>query len=585
MSRISRAAASFLIIVAGTFPLAAGVRKDIQEDYDRKYLNRTFFLKLPLRGARQLLQVRPGGMTPDNDLSLPVTFKVTEQVRITQIRFGSDTVRFELSSIDLARQNELTFRFPTQLDDNFEQRSMFDQALAKTFTEGLTNTELEAVRRDYVQREFHRTVRDAASIAGVDSDFVMSAVSEEIPGVRQAKQQARDATQELASAKQRLDSQEAELKSSRQELVTLRRQSRENDSTIDALKLERETLVEEKESLKRDVSRLEGRTQDYQKQIDGLAGKLDLESSSKSDLSRSLSQLNSRVDTLQRERDDLGTQAIHTQAELKAATEKAEDLSRQLTQAKDERNRLARSLRDLTSDKNSISSRYVESKNKAERLQTAMDLEAALRLEPRIEPRPEGPFQVCAVLLNEHPIGELEIRRPRSAGQDIAVRFRVLSPDTVEFSEDERRLYAALGSEMRIETSWDAPDGRLTPTLEGDESVRTVAPREQGEWTWHLTGEPDGEVQTVFRADFIAAGDHRVPITLQQYSIQPAGFVAEMRRSFSFGWLALGAVLGMVAMLPVILFSGRGGPRPAKRKSPPPRATGARETYVADKQL
>ena len=71
---------------------------------------------------------------------LPCFSKVGDQVRITDVSFRNDPVRFKIASLETTGQGEIAFQFPRQLEQDFPQRGNFDVALEATLTEGLSYT-------------------------------------------------------------------------------------------------------------------------------------------------------------------------------------------------------------------------------------------------------------------------------------------------------------------------------------------------------------------------------------------------------------------------------------------------------------
>src|SRR5688572_3922350 len=90
----------------------AGIARPVQQEYRQRYENQTVFLSVPIYGSRQRLALKEGGgiqLLPETE---PLRFKVGEQVRILEMSFGDQEIRFKVATVDQTRQAELVFRFP-----------------------------------------------------------------------------------------------------------------------------------------------------------------------------------------------------------------------------------------------------------------------------------------------------------------------------------------------------------------------------------------------------------------------------------------------------------------------------------------
>ncbi len=575
-----------LVLSATSAILQAGVRREIQDQYVRQYVNRTFFLRIPIYGARQELLVRPGGVTPFSGPSeTGLTFKVGEQVRVTQIKFAGQEIRLQASSVDLSRQNEVVFRFPTQLEDQFSQRPLFDTALDKVFTEGLSNQDINNARQAYLKQEFGRLVQEMGKTTGSSREFVIRSISSEIPAVEQSRQRASRAESQLEQVRSQLEEEGKRRQKAESSLRQVRRENADNESAVDSLKLERENLVSEKSALQREVNRLRSSSEDYKKQIEDMARALDVRTSSADDLSRNLTRLNKTVEDLKTERDRLTGEVEKAQADLEEKTQENQKLARDLSRAQSERNKLRRDLRSLTSDRKSLSSRFIETQNAKESLETVVALSNALRLDPRSEERDEGSFLVADLLLQERKIAALEIQQPAQTGQSYSVSLSVDSPDTVQLTPEERKLRDALGETLKVEAGWRSSSQDLSISLSEGDAQREVAPRESTQWLWRFEGDVSQPQQAVLHTRLVAADGQKIPLSDLRFDIHPAGLAGSFAQGFSLTWLAVGALLGMLAMLPVLFLRSKARPLPRRPIARPKAPSPGEERYVTQKRF
>ena len=116
MSSVKKLPLAALVFLVCLGSLDAKIGREIRDQYVAKYENRAMFLKVPVRGLRQVVHVDGTGARLDrSNLGEPVNFKVGEQVRITEVNFKDDSVRFKIASIDLVREGELTFLLPAPI--------------------------------------------------------------------------------------------------------------------------------------------------------------------------------------------------------------------------------------------------------------------------------------------------------------------------------------------------------------------------------------------------------------------------------------------------------------------------------------
>ncbi|HSR70675.1 MAG TPA: hypothetical protein VLU25_22310 [Acidobacteriota bacterium] len=548
-----------LVTAAGAAapPLQAGVRDAVQDRYRSRYLNKTFFLKMPLYGARYEVMVRQGGLTPYDTANNRLVFKVGEQVRVVKVEFGGQEIRFEIASIDLSRENQLVYRFPVQLSDDFAQQENFEDALNETFTTAMSNSEIAEAKRAYLRREFTRVMGEMAETTESDRGFVINAVSDEIPDVQRAKQRAERAEQQLEQVRSELADESRRRQQAESQLRSLRQDLSSSEASVDELKTERDELLRRNDQMESELRRLRDSNQRYKDQMEELADSLDVRTNTNADLSRSLSQLNETVDNLKAERDRLDQEVKTVGSELATKTEEADRLSRELAATRRERNRLQNNLRDLTSDKNSLNSRYVEASNAVESFDTAAALSKALSWKAVAESLSgQGPV-VRDLFLNEHKLARFEMEEPEEAGRLYAVRVSVDSPNLVAFDEEERRLYGALGEKLTVAADFSTSSPSLTATLAEGERRQSVAPRESAEWKFNFTGSLEEAVQAVLTVNLETVDGRPVALGQQTFQMGAGGLLSLSGQPFSLLWLLAGAALGILLMLPVLFLRSR----------------------------
>ena len=132
----------------------------------------------------------------------------------------------------------------------------------------------------------------------------------------------------------------------------------------------------------------------------------------------------------------------------------------------------------------------------------------------------------------------LEVQVPDTPGKLSAVKFQMDSPDLVEFDEEERRLYKALGDPIRIETAWVSESEELKAVLvDGEAAPRSVKPREKVQWLWKIEGNLSGEERIALTTHLTSSDGERVDLAPREFVVQPAGLLAPLRASFSLFFL------------------------------------------------
>ncbi len=537
------------------------------------------FLKLPVRGFRQIINVGPTAAVDRSNMSQPLSFKVGEQVRITNLKFENTTIQFTIAAVDLSRESEIIFRFPADIAEGFPERGQFDGALAATFTEGLSYTEIDSAKESFIKDQFDDLIQQFATSTGTSSEFVIRTISEKNPEYRAAKKEARDATSKLQEVQEQL---REELKARREaegELTGVRRELAQTRNAVTAARDERGQLVSERSSLQKDNAQLQSRLQDYERQVGGLLSDFGIQADTKANFGKRVEAVSKSFDSLRTERSGLSQKLGQVTAELDKLRTSNQSLTTELKAAEQHNSRLSSELNSLTSDRNSLESRYIQTRRRKEALENADRLARALRLDTRTESRDQGTFEVSDVYLLSKKIGLLEVQVPEFSGATCQAAFSLLSPDTVEFTKEERELYALLGAKMRVETTWKPGSASVRTVPVGPSGEREVAPRDKVTWSWTFEGPEEQPERVTLVASLKDKDNEVISLGSRDFWVAPAGTMAWMKSQFAPLSLVLGVILGVAVLgLFVGLRGGRSRTGGGSSKSP------ARE-YVADKRL
>lgn len=548
VSRSRRGLKLFAIFLSTNLWLSAGVRREIEDWYVQNYENKALFLKIPIRGQRQIVYVgnTPPTLDPGSANS-PLLFKVGDQVRITDVRFRNDSVRFKIASLEVGGEGEIAFEFPRPLKEDFSQRGNFDVTLEATLTEGLSYTDIDSAKEEFIKNQFNQFVQQLARANNTSNDFVMTTLGEKIPTYRLATSKLQEVEQillEETAARQQIQSAVAHL---RVELDQTKTQ-------LSALQSEQDGLLKEIASAERQTATFRKSAQDYEQQIESLVKNLNLKSSSATTLSAQVKVLNESIDTLQQEQMSRARELQDATTQLAQHQESNQKLSQELQKTQKEKDKVWDDLRLLTSNRKSLEARYLEVKRENEKFEDTSLLAKSLSFKRRIENREEGMFQLADLYLLNQLIATLEIQVPPHAGTVHPVRFGVKSPEIVRFSEEEREIYEVLGETLKIQTSWQTRSNDLKIVLLDKEPLQTVGPREKVEWPWMFQGDISQPEQVSLVTHLVSPEGAEIFLSSQDFTVSPGHMFARLRHSFSLISLVAGVVLALAVLGIVFTF-------------------------------
>ncbi len=578
ITQFTRLVVGYCAVVGSFAALYAGVSKETETHYRTEYENRAMFLKVPVSGSTQVLYVRgTGTVAGATDPAMQVTFKVAEQVRITQVDFKDASVEFSVASLDGTRSSKLVFRFASPLNYSFSERPAFDSALRATFTEGLTFQEIDRAKKEYIQDQTKRLVRRFASTTNTSSDFVRTSMLSSDPGfkesmdrVSEAERRAKDLEQKLANETAKTRHAENELASAKIDLLDANRNATE-------MQKERDDLARKHGALTREVARLKEASQETQALLNSVAGKLDLQAGSNVELGKQLEALSKEIDALKTDRNRLSIRAKELGGELEAVTRERDKLSGDLKSTERRATRLQSNLNSLTSNRNSLEANFLKTKEQKENLELARELEQSISVRRSHKTENGESVQVTELYLLSQKIGEVEVQLPVDPEESCRIAYRAESPDLVQFSEDERRLYEAFGGEIQVENQWRTGPGGVEAVLLEGEPVQSIPYREKGEWVWGFQGQVGDASQVIAETYLITLGGERVLAASQDFEFNSDGVLAGVAGSFSVFSLLLGLCLGAGGYKIAASLRGRNKAtgRPADRQA----------RYAAQKQL
>ncbi len=552
----------------------ADVSKEVVTEYENNYVNRAMFLKVPVRGERQTIFIRGNNVIPDSSSAgLPLSFLVGEQVRVTSLRFRNNSIEFRISSIDGTKRGTLVFQFPQQLEFGFPEKNAFDKALNDSLTTGLSYREIESAKKEYIQKEFTRVAQQIAQTTSSDNSFVMGAIATEIPDVAAAFQARDRAEKSLADLRSDYDEADSERKKLSEQVRELRNSLNRAQEESRSIKNDRDALARKGSSQLEELQRLRAENSQTKEHLNSLAKEMDIQLGSNSNLTGQVSSLSKNLQDLKEDWAALQKKITTTETELNKIREERNKLTSDLTISQRKASQLQSRLNSLTSNRNSLEATYVRTKNQLDNLELAGKTASALSLErvPGESGEAEGTIAYAVNLLSKR-IGLLSVQPPSSILDPGTAEFTVVSPDTVQFTEDERIMFASLGKEIQVKAEWTSMGGSLESQLTSGEEMQSVAPREKAEWAWTFSGSPDSAEPAQLKLSFIDENENHVPVTALEFEIEPESIIP--LKLTGSPWIPglIGFILGSLLVLILLRLTGKksnGAPKKEKSKRDP----------------
>lgn len=561
----------------------ADVSTEIISEYESSYVNRAMFLKTPIRGERQTIFIRGENIIPDtSSAGFPLSFLVGEQVRITELKFRDNSVEFRVSSIDGTKRGTLVFQFSGELEFGFPRRAVFDKALANSLTAGLSYREIESAKKEYIQEEFKRAAQRMAQTTSTEDSFVMEAVATEIPAVAAAIRRGEAAENELSELRDRLENIENERDRLSEQVNELRASLSRERQQAEAIRNERDSLAQKESSQQSELQRLRQENTSIREELSRLASEMDLQLGSNDELTGQVDSLSKSLKDLRADWKALQEKIAATEEELKNVREERNKLTSDLSLSRRRTSQLQSQLNSLTSNRDSLEARYVQTKDQLDNLEMARKIAGSLRLakNPEGNGENEDVLSYTINLLTKR-IGVLSVTPPENINSRGKASFSFASPDTVQFSEEERIMFASLGHELKVRAVWTALGGNLQSNLVEGEEIQSIAPRDTAEWTWSFNGSPDTAEPAILHVSFLDQNDLEIQVTDLEFEIDPESIIPfKLNDSFWIPGL-IGFILGSLLAVILLRLTGKKNSGGSK-KTRPRRDT---STYSTQKDL
>ncbi len=565
-----------LLLGCAALPALAGVSRALQQEIRGRYENRAMVLKIPLYGERQTVRVTPQGHRVEPGSGSP-RFRVGDQLRILEVAFPGDQIRFRLSPVTSPGTFELLLQFDAGLEDDAPIRAAFDRAIAAVLTEGLRYAEIDDARRQVVAGHFERSVGELAEAASISRDAALEQIAPLLPAYQQAKREA-------ASLESRLQKISGQLSAAQAENRALEAKARSVEEQSARLKSSNAALEERMRSSSSQISRLgeelraaQGTAHGYQKELADIQRSLNLKAEAGKDLSRQIAELGRALRGLQGDKDVLTAKVAALEKEVASRLAAAARLEGEIAELKRDKAGLEETLRALTSKEDSLARQYLELKNEKEKLELFAGGVRALRTR-LVEEKEEGGFRTgsARVLVDDLVIGLLEWRIPASVPRgrtgEAEAAFTAESIDYVRATPEEKRVLRSLGDPLRVRIELAPATDAVRAEAGAGDAVRAVRERERARWTWNLQGLRDGRLR--FSVSLLDQGGAAIPLLEREPALGAPGAVRRVREALRPVPLGVGAVLGFLLCGIVGVFR-----RPRRRApgAPPPAAHAPRK--------
>jgi len=242
----------------------AGVSRSIQDKYRAEYENKALFLKIPVFGERQTVNITGQTYRAEGGIG-QARFKVGDQLRVFEIDFGGEDIKFKMGAIGGPSTIEIVFKFDSALEEDFPNSAVFDRALDYMFTEGLRYSDLEEAKNTYAQDEFEQAVSRIATTSNTTREEVLKNIAPQVPAYE-------DSLREIESLKTQNQEISSQLNASKSESRKLATELQTDQAEVARLRSENATLQEKINSstsqltkLGEDLRTVRGATQGYQR--------------------------------------------------------------------------------------------------------------------------------------------------------------------------------------------------------------------------------------------------------------------------------------------------------------------------------
>ena len=547
----------------------------LRSGWESRYLNQTLFLKMPVPADSLKVQVTGGHFQVLGDRNAPALFLVGQQIRISDLDFGSRHIEFKIVSIDQRQDSKIRFQFDGGID------ASFNAVLDKFFTSSLDYREVEDAKRDFLKGHYLQFVESSASLTRLTPQQVQEiyartnpvsvGVWEDLQGLQSRLQEQNQSIASLIREKTALEAKLKGLQQQAMDLVTTGKDAKE--------KLR--GLQTSESDLKKQLGQKHQELESLQRSIRAACTEMGLAPSaslSPAELLQKLSQTYLQLHA--------GTQAY--QARIKQMTEALEtaaasqqSLEEQLARSGQEQADLKQQIEILSTQDKDLAGQMLQLQQLKNVIQSKLLSKSLLKV--RTERRKTASEQVieARLSLKEIPLGSLVITAPieispgqtmrltlenrLKTGRDLA---KIQDPDLQTLLQNLREF-----PQMKVSIEHRSPHFELKE-IQSPERDNTNL------FVWEIIPKAGQDVDLIFQFQSRIEND-TLPILELPLSVPYPTVERTIVQYLQPVPLGIGIAAGLLLALPFFLIHRRKSP-PAP---PPPAQSATKSRHFGNKEL
>jgi predicted nuclease with TOPRIM domain len=551
----------------------AGVSRVIQDQYKKEYENKALYLKIPIYGEKQAIDITGQDFRVEPGWGKP-RYKVGDQVRVLLVDFGGEEIKLRLGGISTTGTVELDFRFGSSLQEDFPNRAVFDKALQATLTEGLKYSDIDNAKDVFVREQFDRTIRDIADSAAISRESALKSIAPYVPAYQ-------DAQRDLENLRSRIQDISAQLSQSQSENRKMDAEARAQQAELSRLKNLNASLQDKIASYNAQISKLGDEVRDaskneqgYQKELANIQRSLNIRVDSARDLTAQIVDLGQVLKRMQKESDSLAGQINVLKTNLEAQQAANARLLGENEELKTKNRNLQSTLATLTSSKDSLGRQYVNLKAAKEKLDDFAQSVHALHTRVVEESTEDGNYRGKANIYVENILlATLDWSIPAYLNRDEAksaeANVSIESIDYMRATPEERHILRSLGERFKIRLDLSSESESMAVTAEQNKPIHELGERDHSSWKWTILNKGTKDSRLSLAVRLINKDSNQISVFRQERLVAVSNVVRQVRGYLQPIPLIVGMIIGFVLFGIVGIFR-RPKTRIRYQDNPPP---------------
>jgi predicted nuclease with TOPRIM domain len=560
-----------LFMLAAASSGFSGVSRAIQEKYKKDYENKAMYLKIPLYFEKQIIHISGQNFNLSLGSGTP-RYKVGEALRVLQVDFSSEEIKFKLGGITTAGAVELGFKFDSSLQESFPNREVFDRAIQAALTEGLKYTEIDDAKRSFIAGQFDRSMREIADSASMNRDSVLKSIAPYVPAYQDAQHDIETLKGRVQDISGQLSQAQSDNRKRESELKTLQAEMSRQKSANAALQDKIDGYTSQVSKLGDELRDAKGTSQGYQKELANIQRSLNLKVDAARDLSQQIADLAQTIQKLQKENEALLQRTVSLQAALEAQKAANARLTGDNEELKAGNRKMQATIDLISSKGDSLAKQYLQLKNEKEKLDDFAQSLRLLRTRIVEEQTESGVYSGKAnVYLNAILMGSLSWRIPvylnYGQSKSAEVMFSSESIALVTATTEEKHFLRSFGERLTIRLALSSSSASMTVSPE-KEKPREIGERERSTWQWTIRNQGTQDSRLFLVAHLINKHSNEIPLFRQELVLLASNAVRQVRNYLQPVSLAIGAVIGFLLFGIAGVFRRRQPPQAPSGLSP-----------------